>query len=274
MNPKDNEALALAEFKSGACVVTSTPVMVTLETSSICNLRCVMCPHSIGAVERPKHLEEALAEKVSGFLGRAKSVQLHGIGEPLASPAFWSVLERLPEGCDASINTNLTLLDERRLSRLVASNIGLINVSVDAATAETYGKIRGHAFEELTRNVKRLIAARADAGKSRPLVYLNMTLMRANIEEAPAFVELAADLGADAACFWHLNRWPDDEMARYRTEKGEWVFDYAAEGLWDHPALSNRCLREAVEVGRRLGLPVHLDHNKGVFFDEEGSGHD
>ncbi len=274
MNPKDNEALALAEFRSGTFVVSSPPVTLPLETSSICNLRCVMCPHSIGAVERPKHLEEALAEKVAGFLGRAKSVQLHGIGEPLASPAFWSVLERLPQGCDASINTNLTLLDERRLTRLVASNIGLINVSVDAATAETYRKIRGHAFEELTRNVKRLIEARSQAGKSHPRVYLNMTLMRANIEEAPAFVELAAALGADAVCLWHLNRWPDHEMARYRVEKGEWAFDYAAEGLWNFPALSNQRLREAVEVGRRLGIPVHLDHNKGVFFDEEGSAHD
>lgn len=265
--PEENEALAYEEFKLGRSIVTSTPALLTLESSSICNLRCIMCPHSIGAVTRPKHLEEELAAKMSRFLNRAVRAQLHGIGEPLASPSFWSMLDQIPEGCEASINTNLTLLDDRRLDRLIKSNIGLLNISVDAATPETYRKIRGHAFEELTHNITRLVEAKARAGKQRPLLWLNMTLMRSNIEEAPAFVELAASLGADAVCFWHLNRWESQEMELYRA-KG---FDYAAEGLWNYPALSNRYLREATDVSERVGLQIVLDHNKDVFLEESGA---
>lgn len=267
--PEENRVLAMEEFRLGRTVVASTPILLTLESTSICNLRCVMCPHSIGGVIRPKHLEEALAEKMASFLRRASSAQLHGIGEPLASPSFWSMLAQVPESCDSSINTNLTLLDDSRLERLIGSNISMINVSVDAATPETYRKIRGHEFEELLHNIRRLIDARNLAGKSRPAVWLNMTIMRSNIEETPAFVELASTLGADAVCFWHLNRWEPHEMDHYRA-KG---FDYAAEGLWNYPELSNRYLREAMAVGERLNLPIKLDLvSKNIFFEENGEG--
>jgi sulfatase maturation enzyme AslB (radical SAM superfamily) len=269
IDPKANEALALAEYKAGVLQVSSTPRMLTLETTSRCNLRCVMCPQGIDAVDRPKHLEESMIEGLWRFIGQARSIQLHGIGEPLASPAFWKSLAFIPANCDASINTNLTVLDEKRLHRLVDSNIRVINVSLDAATALTYQRIRGFPFEEVLTNVRRFVACRAAAKKRQPVLYLNMTLMRSNIEEVPAFIELAADIGADKVCLWHLNRWPDKEMKRYRVQRDGWFFDYAAEGLWNHAELSNRMIREAQAAAKRRGMALYLDENKEVFFEEK-----
>jgi len=268
---KDNDALNMAEFRAGVLRVSSTPRMLTLETTSRCNLRCVMCPHAINAVDRPKNLEVPLIEALERFIGQAKSIQLHGIGEPLASPAFWSSLKYLPDGCDSSINSNFTVLDDRRLCNLVESKIRVVNVSLDAATAETYQRIRGFSFETVLGNVRRFIEKRRNSGHRTPLLYLNMTMMRSNIEELPSFVELAAELGADKVCLWHLNRWPDKEMARYRITRDAWKFDYAKEGLWNFPALSNQLLREAQAVARARGITIYLDENKTVFFEEAGS---
>jgi wyosine [tRNA(Phe)-imidazoG37] synthetase (radical SAM superfamily) len=268
VDPKSNEALAMAEYKAGVLHVNSTPRMLTLETTSRCNLRCVMCPHAIDAVDRPKHLEEDSIGTLWRFLGQARSVQLHGIGEPLASPAFWKSLQYIPAGCDASINTNLTVLDDKRLERLVASNLSVVNVSLDAAAALTYRRIRGFEFETVLENIRRLVAARAAAGRKLPRLYMNMTMMRSNVEEVPAFVDLAADLKADRVCLWHLNRWPDAEMRRYRIEREGWRFDYASEGLWNHPQLSNQMVREAQTRAAARGIGLYLDENKHVFFDE------
>lgn len=266
---RENEELALAEHRDGVLYVQSTPRMITLETTSRCNLRCVMCPHAINAVDRPKHLEEGTIEGLQRFLAQARSLQLHGIGEPLASPAFWRSLAHIPGDCDASINTNLTVLDDKRLQRLVGSNIRVVNVSLDAATALTYRRIRDFDFDTVVGNIRRFMTARQAAGRRTPMLYMNMTLMRSNIEEVPAFVHLAADLGADRVCLWHLNRWPDAEMQRYRIDRDGWHFDYATEGLWNHPALSNRMIREAQTVARERGIGLYLDENKDVFFLEE-----
>lgn len=268
--PKANYDLALQEFRNGVTKVQSTPHLLTLETTSRCNLRCVMCPHAIGAVTRPKHLEESLVEELGRFVQQATSIQLHGIGEPLNSPAFWSTLQHLPDQavCESSINTNLTVLDDKRLQRLLDSNLRIINVSLDAATAGTYWRIRGFDFDTVLGNLRRLVAARNERGARFPLVYLNMTLMRTNIEEVPALVQLAHDMGVDVVCLWHLNRWSDAEMARYVVQRDDWVFDYKAEGLWNFPELSNDYLRQAQALGKKLGVQLYLDHNKSVFFDE------
>ena len=268
ISPKANEALAMAEYRAGITKVNSTPQLLTLETSSRCNLRCVMCPQAIGAVDRPRHLEEDLVSGLERFIRQSKSIQLHGIGEPLASPAFWESLKFIPADCDASINTNLTVLDERRLANLLASTIKLVNVSLDAACADTYRKIRGFSFDEVVGNIQRLLAGRQASGKKTPLLHMNMTLMRSNIEEVPEFIELATRLGADAVSLWHLNQWPDAEMDRYRVERDGWVFDYRKEGLWNYPALSNEYLRKAVALARERGIRLVLDQNKVVYFDE------
>lgn len=267
LSPAQNEALAMREFREGKSQVSSTPRTLTLETTSRCNLRCVMCPHSIDEVVRPKHLDDASISGLSDFIRQARHIQLHGIGEPLISPAFWAMLHLVPKDCDSSINTNLTVLDDQRLNQLLSSNLSLVNVSLDAATPLTYERIRGFSFETVIENIRRLVNARHARGQSLPRLYLNMTLMRSNVEEIADFVQLASDLGADCVCLWHLNQWPEAAMQRYRTEKTGWTFDYKREGLWNYPELSNRYIRNAVECANRLGIRLYLDENKPVYFE-------
>jgi MoaA/NifB/PqqE/SkfB family radical SAM enzyme len=154
------------------------------------------------------------------------------------------------------------------LKKLLDSNLRVINVSLDAGTAATYQKIRGFSFERVIGNLERFIAARRARGQTYPLLFLNMTMMRSNIEELDDFIRLAARLGADETLLWHLNHWSEDEMARYVVEREGWVFDYAKEGLWNFPALSNGSIRQAIDLARELGVRLSLGHNTENFFDE------
>jgi MoaA/NifB/PqqE/SkfB family radical SAM enzyme len=270
LTPVENAALAQAEFDWGATVLRSTPPLLTIETTSRCNLRCVMCPHAYGQVHRPKHLDENLANKTIKFLRHASEVQLHGIGEPTNSPAFWRMLRDLPapDICSSSINTNFTVIDDRRLNELLNSSLKIINISLDAACETTYRRVRGYSFKIVIDNIERLIKGRQERGQLFPKVYLNMTLMRSNIEEVCDFVRLGARLGVELLMLGHLNRYTDEQVADYVTERDGWKFDYAREGLWNFPALSNRCLREAVTLSNELGVQLVLDANKDVYFDE------
>jgi sulfatase maturation enzyme AslB (radical SAM superfamily) len=267
--PTHNDVLALAEYEAGVFKVHSTPRLLTLETSSRCNLRCVMCPHSINGVQRPKHMDTELMMRMEKFIRQASSIQLHGIGEPLASPAFWDSLQLIPESCDSSINTNMTVLDERRLGKLVASHLRAVNVSLDAARPETYLRIRGFSFTEVTNNIRRFVEARRVSGKTFPLLYMNMTLMRSNIEEVVEFLDLAKDIGANGVFLWHINRMPEEQMAAYKQEREGWLFDYSAEGLWNFPELSNEYLHKAEMHAKKIGMPLTLDQNKVLFYGEE-----
>lgn len=270
LDPRENRRLAMAEYRDGVTRVRSTPSLLTIESTSRCNLRCVMCPHAIGAVDRPKNLEEDLTRKLDRFVRQADAIQLHGIGEPLASPAFWRLLASLPiaELCESSINTNFTVLNAERIDRLIASNLKILNISLDAASPGTYRRIRGFDFDVVLANISAFIAARNARGRRFPEVHLNMTLMRENIEEAVDFVRLAVRLKADKVAFWHLNRYPDEEMRRYMIERDGWSFSYAEQGLWNFPQLSNRCLRDVEREAARHNIALYLDSNKSVYFPE------
>ena len=86
-----------------------------------------------------------IVPRLERMIRQARAVQLHGMGEPLASAAFWYNLTLLSSDCHSEVNTNFTLASEARIARLVGSNLKLLNVSVDAARPETYRRIRGYS---------------------------------------------------------------------------------------------------------------------------------
>ena len=270
LRPTENFALARTERALDKLVIENMPSLLTIETTSICNLRCVMCTQAIGAVERPKHLPVSAMDALKVALASASAVQLHGIGEPLASPSFWHLLENdyLNPDSEININTNLTLLDAKRIGRLIDFRGKIcINTSIDAATAQSYARIRSFDFDVVIDNIKKLVEARGQ--NSFPILYINMTLMRENIEEVVKFVELGERLGVDGVHFYMMNCIDASEMVKYRNSKDEWEFDYDKQGLWNFPELSNRYLRDAARRGSELNIPVFMDQNKILFYEAD-----
>jgi MoaA/NifB/PqqE/SkfB family radical SAM enzyme len=267
--PSENLRLVEQEYREGRTKVESRPALLTIESTSICNLRCVMCPHAIDDVQRPKHMPESIIAKLADEMAVAVEAQLHGIGEPLSSPAFWKALENqsFHPDCVLAINTNLTLLNARKIALLLGVKAKLrINVSIDAASEQTYARIRGAELAEVIDNIKELVAARGE--RPYPVVYINMTLMRENIEEAVAFVELARRLGVDGVFFYQMNHQPAERMEKYKIDRAGWHFDYTSQGLWNFKELSNRCLNEAIACANELGMPLFPAGLAGLFFDD------
>jgi MoaA/NifB/PqqE/SkfB family radical SAM enzyme len=93
-------------------------------------------------------------------------------------------------------NSDAISLTSARARRLVDSGLDEYRVSMDAATAATYRLLRGvDRFERVTGNVARLVDLQRELGRTTPRVSLWFTATRANVDELPGFVQLAADLG-------------------------------------------------------------------------------
>ena len=237
----------------------NNPTKLTIETTSVCNLRCVMCPQAIGAIHRPKHLPESMVQRLEPALRSAKYVELHGIGEPLLSPAFWRMLAILKENpdCEAVVNSNLVVLSDKMLEDVATSTLLQISVSLDAASDETYRKIRGADFAIVTANVRRL-AYRLQQIKNgrRPKLVLNMTVMRENLAEVPAFARLAKSLGADEAIVWPINDYGlDDKLMRtWETNLRDWRFVYREQLLTGISDQVTAIITETMSIAHEIGL--------------------
>ncbi len=269
-----NRRRAGRELRLKSRVLTAMPCEITIESTTFCNLRCVMCEHSQDGMVVKRHFPEHLVDRLAPFMSAASRFQLHSLGEPLMSPAFWKILERITtvhRGTpDISFNSNGLLLSEKNIALLLASKLREINISFDAATAATYEKIRGGDFDRLVANVADLVRARSAARRSDFKIILNMTLMRANVEELPQFVRLAHRLGADEVSFWGLNEGENYERPDWVLTKGDWQFSYGEESPQHYPNLFAAKVREAVAVARELNMPLDEEFKKKVLVGDAG----
>lgn len=203
------------------------PRNLTIETSSLCNLKCVMCPQSIGAVKRPIKMPEETLDKIIPYIKQSKTVSLHGIGEPFLSESFWKLLENIPEKCISTVNTNLTILTDEMIHRLFKSRLDSISVSVDSPYKEDYFKIRGFDLSVVLSNIKRLTGQNIK-------IYANMTLMVCTIDSIIHFLDLMiGEIGCDRVYVWPLNKWDKSDTKSYNREIRGMNFNYEEQGLWN-----------------------------------------
>jgi radical SAM protein with 4Fe4S-binding SPASM domain len=141
-----------------------------------------------------------------------EELTLQGLGEPLLAPdLFEMIAEAKARGLRVGFNTNATLLTNERAERLVDLELDWLHVSVDGATPEMFSSIRvGGRLEVVVQNLRALVRVRRDRHRTAPRIQLNTVLMRRNLTELTALVELAASIGVDRMWVQRLSHDLDD----------------------------------------------------------------
>ncbi|MGH7318640.1 MAG: radical SAM/SPASM domain-containing protein [Candidatus Rokuibacteriota bacterium] len=178
-------------------VVAALPRTLYLETTNRCDSKCQTCIRTFQTLEPPKDLTLQELRGIVDQFPVLERVVLHGIGEPLLNPELFSIITYLKgKGATVLFNSDAITLTAPRARRLIETGLDEYRVSMDAATAETYLRIRGVSrFDRVVANVRSLVALQRELGARTPRVSLWFTAMKANLEELPALVRLAADLG-------------------------------------------------------------------------------
>jgi len=90
------------------------------------------------------------------------------------------------------------LIDEEKASRLMDAGLTEIDISIDAATADTYRRVRrGGKLPVLHDNIRRLVRIKQQTRAKHPLIGVNYVLLNENEGELVPFIEQAADFGVD-----------------------------------------------------------------------------
>lgn len=186
------------------------PTYMQIEPVGQCNLRCQMCSIQFrqdGPPYGPPAFMtfETFTNSVDQFVG-LQELHLQGLGEPMMHPRFFEMVEYAAQkGIRVTTNSNVTLLNDRRAERCVTSGLDCLYISIDAATAETYERIRVRAhFERVVGNLERIVAARRRLGSATPRLRIVMVIMRQNLHELPALVRMAHQLSIESIFVQHL----------------------------------------------------------------------
>jgi LPS sulfotransferase NodH/MoaA/NifB/PqqE/SkfB family radical SAM enzyme len=174
---------------------------VSVDTTSVCNLRCTMCSlerdypeKGVMSLETFRRLEDALPSL------RHLSLSLNA--EPLLNRhlvEMVAIAKRASQGRVAtSFATNGTLLDERCATALIEAGLDALEISLDGTTREVFEAIRvGASFDLIVANIARIAVLKRRLGRSTPHVSLRFTLSRANFVDLPGLLDLALRLEID-----------------------------------------------------------------------------
>jgi MoaA/NifB/PqqE/SkfB family radical SAM enzyme len=178
-------------------VAEAEPVCLYLETTNRCNLLCTTCPRTFDELESPADMSWELFTSIVDQFPHIARVVLHGVGEPMMVKNLPRMVRYLKErGTYVLFNTNGTLLTERKGRELVDAGLDELRVSLDAAEPIAFREVRGRdLFARIVRNVRAFTALQQELGLTSPRVSLWLTGLKETIEQLPALVTLASEIG-------------------------------------------------------------------------------
>lgn len=160
----------LYHWMRGSTVLPYAPLKLHLEPTSVCNLRCPMCPQAIDAVKGDTgYLDLDLFRKiVDDARGYIREINLFFRGEPLLHKHLPEILRYgRSKGVRLHVNTNATILNEQRARMLIEDGASKVTISFDGPNKEQYEKMRkGAKYEKTLENVRQFLGLVAEYRKN------------------------------------------------------------------------------------------------------------
>lgn len=250
------------EIKEKKKVLTAFPRIFNLDLIGVCNMNppCAMC--MLWENESGSRYHRGLTtENVKAFgdpIRLAAEVMNCSIGEPLILKDLMPILELFANWeKPLGFNSNGLALTPALTEKLVPFFEYLtISFSLDAATAETYARVRGPHFKRVIENIAYYCRRRREVHPEGTAAKTSIVMMpmRVNRHELSDFVRLGAKLDVDMVELRALNQIDRD----WRSEKAGYLFDYRREML--SQAELDECNREARQTARECGVLLDVQY--------------
>ena len=205
-------------------VLEKGPRTLSLTYDSTCNLKCPSCRSDFISLKGKQYqeAEELQARIFKEGLADVEELVLTGYGDPFASRLFRKLLQSLDARdfprLSIKLMTNGLLFTPAMWSSLekIQSAVSSVEVSIDAATAETYAINRGGSFKKLLENLS-FISGLLRQGKV-DWFEISFVVQTNNFREMKQFVEMGRKYRCNRILFQRLIRWDDTYTNRqFRT---------------------------------------------------------
>ena len=143
-------------------ILDDFPPYLQIEPSSICNYRCVFCFMTDPSFNKKKHgymgtmTLNVFKEIVDQAENNIEFLSLASRGEPMACKDIDKMLEyTIGKFLNLKINTNASLLDEKKIHAILKGGVKTLVFSADAADKELYSKLRVNGkLEKVLKNIE------------------------------------------------------------------------------------------------------------------------
>jgi radical SAM protein with 4Fe4S-binding SPASM domain len=173
------------------------PRQIEIEITLKCNKTCILCEHTYWH-EKSEELSLDEFKKIVDQFPKLQWVNLTGEGDAFLNRDYLEMIAYLKKReVSVYLVDSFDLIDEDRARRLIELGVNGIWVSIDAATKETYEKIKcGCDFERSIGNLKRFIELKKEMGSPIPEICFRYIVTKLNVNEMPDLIDLISSLGS------------------------------------------------------------------------------
>ena len=177
---------------TGRTRVPRWPDIVQIESTNLCNAKCVFCPRD-EMYRRQGVMEFDLFRKVvdeCATLG-ITHVRVHNYGEPFLDKQLVEKVRYAKSRGIAEVGmiSNGSLITEEVAQGMIDAGLDAINISMDAAGKEVFERTRINLeYDTVINNVKTLVRLREKSGRKRPRLILSF-VRQDNSTEEQAFIK-------------------------------------------------------------------------------------
>ncbi len=220
---------------------------IYLETTSACNLNCVMCPTqrpSARVAKRPGYMKKQLFCRLVDEIASDTPdtpVYLYKDGEPLLHPQILELIDYASSRLsNVTLFTNATLLNEKMARSILTKNLNTIYFSIDGLKKQTFERVRRQDrknpfadpkvpvdFHSVIGNVLKFCELKKSFGKISPKVVIRTTSFKATERELADY-STYWEQRVDAVEIAPLLSW----SGQIHGEKGDSTERFPCDNLW------------------------------------------
>jgi radical SAM protein with 4Fe4S-binding SPASM domain len=196
------------------------PIHLDIESTSICNLDCPMCPYPEMQIKKGNMNFELFQKIIDQCDGKVFDVLLHMYGEPLINKDIFKMIRYAKDrGVRiTSLSTNLTLLTKEKSGKLIEAGLDKITLSFDGTDKETFEQVRkGANFEKCLQNLYGFLEVKQELKSRNPFTVLQIIQMRETEPGLKDFVDRFSKLPVDLLKVKSFDTWAG--QIEHRTEE-------------------------------------------------------
>lgn len=197
-----NFIAALSDRRKLTAKVKSYPIDATIDLVTACQLKCHYCAVGNQTIHRKvSYMKNDIFTWIANEILDATFITwFFSAGEPLLHKYIADLIGKVKEKEIFSvISTNLSLaLSGEKIDALLLCGLGMISVSLDGASPETYMKYRrGGQFDLVWKNLGRLIQRKQQLGLTTPFIEWRYLVFEHNQHELRLAMQMAEDIQVD-----------------------------------------------------------------------------
>jgi MoaA/NifB/PqqE/SkfB family radical SAM enzyme len=221
------------------------PPVISIALNSHCNAACFFCR---GSDYKGTSIEFDNIFKLRNAIANARTIDLTGWGEPFFYPRFEEVVDYITMANDTphliQVTTNGSFLSAR-WGKMLSGKISRVVISINAATADTYAtqmryKNQRFTLDDTIARIKEF--QRELTAEDRKRFILHMVANTGNFREIGKLTELASELDVR------------------QVSVGNFICadpSHLDKTLWNVKDEYNSALKQARDIGSKLGVTVH-----------------